>query len=331
MSEIQQYDEDEIDIRELFMVLWERKIMIIGIALIVAILVGLFSMFILSPVYDTELKIDLNMPETYNTRYGEYKLPVSTNEQYMNLITSNDIIAATIKGMGYNAQEVTLEDLKEKISVSNSSTASTLRNIFDVTISADDSKESLKLAETLYDNYIKYVNALTNEKALSYYYDYFSASLESQELLLVSTKEILKKNEEVLAKTPQTINQSELTNTSDTVVIENIINPAYTKLEEGIVANQQLIISTEDNIRAYKEYLEEIDLEKKAVARYNETGKADKLKSSLINIADTSIYLASTPVAPTEKTSPSNARNAAIGLAIGGMIGVMIALIKKYW
>lgn len=327
-----QYKEDEIDLRELFAILWKRKIMIIGIALIGAILAGSFSMFILSPVYNTELKIDLNMPDTFNTRYGEYKLPVSSNAQYMNLIISNDIIANTIKDMDYSAKSVTLESLKKRISIDKGvSTAAATQNIFDITVSADNPKESLKLAKTLYASYIEYVNVMANERAISYYYSNFTAGIELSENVLTSTKEIIKKTEELLAKTPQTIDQSALINNNDNVVIENIINPAYSRIQEDMVASKELLYSTEDTIRANKEYLKELDTERKAIAKYDETGKADLLESSLINVAETSIFLASSPVAPTQKTSPSNARNAAIGLVLGVMLGVGIVLIKEYW
>jgi len=83
-----QYNENEIDLKELFMALWKQKILIISFALIAAILAGIFSMFILSPVYDTKLNIVISMPEKYTTKYGEYKLPITTNDQYINLITS---------------------------------------------------------------------------------------------------------------------------------------------------------------------------------------------------------------------------------------------------
>lgn len=324
-------NEIEIDLREIFMALWKHKIIIISFALIGAILAGICSMFIISPVYDTSLKIDVNMPENYNTRYGEYKLPISTNRQYLNLITSNDVVANTIKDMGYNEKDVTLNGLKERISIGNVNSNDATQNVFDITVSADNSEESLKLAQTLYASYIEYVDVLTKERAISYYYDDFSAKLEEQELLLASTKEILQKNEGTLEKTPQTINQSELKNTGDNMVIANILNPAYTKLSEGIAENKQLLNTIENSIRANTENLKLLNLEKQEIAKYKKTRQIDKTKSSIINVAQTSIYLLSTPVAPSEKSSPNSARNIAIGLVIGGMLGVGLALIKVYW
>ena len=338
-NNVQNYEE-EIDIRELIMALWKQKIMIISLTLIAAILACLFSVFILSPVYDTKLNIVISMPETYNTRYGSYTLPITTNQQYINLITSNDVIVNTIKDMGYSSEEMIIENMKKGISIGKvDTTADVAQNSFEVTVSANNSEESLKLAETLYNNYIEFLDVMTKERAVTKFYNDFTINLKSLEVSLKSTKEILKKNKELLAKTPQTINQKEamkeiqgqLTNTSDYVVLENVINPNYTKIESDIVANEQEINRIEDTMNINNKFLVELDKEKKAIAKYYETGKEVKLDSDLIGVIETSVYLPSPPVAPTHKTSPSNTTNVVIGAVLGGIIGVMIALVKKYW
>ncbi len=340
MSEMQQdvqYREDEIDLRELFMALWKRKVMIVSVALIGAILAGIFSMFILSPVYDSKLNIVVSMPETYNTRYGEYKLPITTNEQYIDLIISNDVLIKTIKDMGYNSGDLTLENLKGQISIGKATAKAVdvVQNNFEVTVSAGDPKEALKLAQTLYDNYIEFADVMTKERAINYYINHFKVDKNSQDILLKSAREILKKNEELLAKTPETINQkdamSQVTNTKDFVVLENIINPNYTKVENDIILKKQEINTIEDTIRTDIDNLTQLDIEKKTIDKYYETGKEAKLDSSLIGVVETSIYLPSPPVAPTQKTSPSNAMNIAIGLVLGGMLACGIALIREYW
>ena len=326
-----QYDEDEIDFREVLMFLWKKKIMIVSFSLVSAILAGLLSIFVIPPVYDTDLSIDVNIPATYITKYGEYKLPESTNGQYIKLIISNDVILNTMKDMGYKrGEDFTIKEYKEQISIGDVDIKNAAQNVFDVKVSEKSPEESLKFAKILYNNYIEYVDMLTRDRAVNYYFDSFSANLKGQETLLESTKQILKKNEEVLAKTPETINQSGLTTTGNNIVIENIINPAYTRLQEGIVENRRLIITTEDNIRVFKQNLEELDKEKKLIDRYYETGISEG-QSSIINIAKTSIHLLSTPVAPINKTSPNNALSVLIGLVFGGLLAVGIVMINEYW
>lgn len=335
-----QYYEDEIDLRELIMALWKRKKMIISLTLVVAILAGMFSVFVLSPVYDTKLNIVISMPETYTTRYGEYKLPITTNDQYIKLITSNDVLLNTIRDMEYNHEEVSVDSLKKRIAVGSVETkTNTVQNSFDVTVSADNPEESLKLAQTLYDNYIEFMDVMTKERAVSYFINDFSMDIKSQENQLDGVKEILKKNEELLAVTPQVIAkgnanmeiQTQLTSNSDYVVPVDTINPNYIKIENDIIGNKQTINDIENTIRLNSRYLEELNKEKSALIKYYETGQAEKLETSVIGVVETSVYLPSPPVAPTQKTSPSNALNTIIGAVIGGMLGIMVALFMEYW
>lgn len=337
-TNIQNFGEG-IDIGELVRAIWKRKIMIISITLLAAILAGLYSVFIISPVYDTKLNIVISMPETYTMKYGIYKLPITTNQQYINLIKSNDVLVNTIRDMKYNSGEMTIEKLQKGISIGIvNSTANIVQNSFDVTVSADNAEESLKLAQSLYSNYIEFLEVMTKGRAITSFYNSITVGLESMEVSLNSDKKILLKNKELLANTPQTINQKEAmnaiqsqsTNIRDYVILENIINPNYTKIEGDIVAGEQLINNIEDLINVNKGYLAELDEEKTALADYYKTGKI-KLDSHLMGVVESSVYLASPPVAPTDKTSPSNSANIIIGAALGGMIGVMIALVKKYW
>ncbi|MDW5298599.1 MAG: Wzz/FepE/Etk N-terminal domain-containing protein [Sedimentibacter sp.] len=334
-----QYYEDEIDLKELIMALWKRKKMIISIILVFALLAGVISVFMISPVYDTKLNIVINMPEAYTTRYGEYKLPITTNEQYINLITSNDILINTIEDMKYDS-EVSLDNLKKKIAISKTDTkTNTVQNSFEVTVSANNPEESLKLAQTLYDNYIEFIDVMTKERTISYFINNFSMNIKSSENQLDRVREILKSNEELLAETPQIIAnsdanleiQTELTSNSDYVVPVDAVNPNYIKIENDIIGNKQSINSIENNIRMNNRYIDELNVEKQTLNKYYENGQAEKLEVSVIGVVETSVYLPSPPVAPTHKTSPSNALNTIIGAVIGGMLGVMVALFMEYW
>ncbi|WP_313345112.1 Wzz/FepE/Etk N-terminal domain-containing protein [Sedimentibacter sp.] len=331
--------EDEIDLRELIMALWKRKIMIICFTLIAAILAGMFSMFVLSPVYNTKLNIVISMPEKYITRYGEYALPITTNEQYINLITSNDVLLHTIEKMGYDKGTISIEGLKKRITIGNEAKSGSVQNSFEVTVSANNPEESLKLAQALYSNYLDFLDSMTKERAVNYYYNHFTIELRALENSLNSQKDILKSNEELLAQTPKNISsgnanieiQSPLNGSSDYILPVDTINPNYIKLENDIIANKQLISSLENTVRMNNQYLEELDREREAIYRYYRTGQAEKLESSVIGVVETNVYLPSPPVAPTQKTSPSNALNIAIGAVLGGMLGVMVALFQEYW
>jgi capsular polysaccharide biosynthesis protein len=336
---VQSYD-GEINLKELVIAIWKQKIMIICVTLVFALLVGLFSKFVISPVYDTKLNIVISMPEVYSTRYGEYTLPISTNEQYIDLIKSNDVLVNTVKDMEYDSAEVSLENLKKRITIGQVNTkVGTVQNSFEVTVSAGNPEESLKLAQKLYENYMEFMDVMTKERAVNYFINNFYKDIKTYEYLLDSDIEILKKNEELLAQTSQIIAkgeanlqiQSHLTEDTDYVVPVDTVNPSYIKIENDIVENKQAISNVENLIRMNKQYLEELNIEKQALDKYYETGRAEKLETSVIGVVETSVYLPSPPVAPTDKTSPSNALNTAIGLVIGFIIGVVTAMVKEFW
>lgn len=331
--------EDEIDLRDLFMALWKRKTMIISITLIVAIITGLISVFLISPVYHSRLSIIINMPESYHTKYGDYTLPITTNEQYISLITSGDIISRTIEDMGYSVDDTTIENLRERITVDIPETKNNVeQNSFFIKVAADNPAEAKKLAQTLFNNYVEFIDVLTIEGALEYHINRFNVALESSEDSLVSLQEILAKNEALLAETPQTINQKDAmeeiqnsNNTTDYIILEKIINPNYTKIEQDIIDNKQSINNIENTMRVYNEHLLELDEIRDNVASYKESGDYEAFVSDVVSVTKTNVYLASEPIEPSRKTSPSNSKNVIIGALLGGMVAVFVALLQEYW
>jgi capsular polysaccharide biosynthesis protein len=342
MSEIQNdviTYEDEIDLRELFMAMWRNKYIIISMALVLALLTGLFSMFVLSPVYQAKLDIIINMPATYQTRFGDYTLPINSNDQYIDLITSNGVLINTIEDMGYD-DKVSVEDLRDSISIVQEGSANADKpNIFQISVSADNPEEALILAQTLFDNYIEFVDVMTKERAINHYYNHYSVSLLSLEKSLTRNQELLAKNELLLANTEQTINQKEvlektegvLSNSVDFVVLDNIINQNYFEIEKDIIEIKQTIYSLENSISTTEEYLSQLEVERDNIAKYLTNRNAEENPTQLIGVVETSIYLSSQPVAPSRKTSPSNSRNAVIGLIIGLMLGLATAYVREFW
>ncbi len=331
-----QYYEDEIDLKELVMALWKRKKMIISFTLIAAIIAGIFSMFIITPVYETKLNIVIGMPEIYHTRYGDYTLPIKTNNQYINLIASNDVLTNTIRDMGY--QGTSIGDLNRRIDIEKIE-AKDDQNSFTVSVSADNPEESLKLAQTLFDSYIEFLDVMIKERAVNYYSDYFNVELNAKQNYLDIENEKVKRNEELLSNTPKVIDgaasnveiQSHLSEDTDYVIPVDIINPSYIKIENEITQSRQNINETESTMSKYQKYLDELNEENQAINKYYETGREEKLVSNITGVVQSSVYLPSPPIAPDHKSRPSNALNTVVGAVVGCIIGVVAVMIKEYW
>lgn len=309
----------EIELRDLFLILWKKKVFIICITFIAAIITGIISVFFITPVYHSSLNIIINMPETYHTKYGDYSLPITTNDQYINLITSNEILVHTIKDMGYD-NKTTIESLRDRITIDNSNSIDNVeQNSFNIKIAANNPEEARKLAQTLFNNYLEFLDLLTVEGAVDYYIDKYIVDVSTLEDTLERTKEILAKNEALLAEIPQTINQKEAMDEidkspkiSDFVILENVINPNYTEIENDIIENKQSINSIENSIKTYNHYLNELKSVKESIKDYKVNGNWN-LEDEFKSITKTNIYLPSAPIAPSRKSSPSNLKNMIIG------------------
>lgn len=329
-----QHVEEEVDLRILIMLIWKKKVLIIGITLITAIISIIFTLFVLKPVYNAQMNIVLNMPDAFHTKYGDYTLPITTNQQYMNLFFSNDVLLDTINDMDYSKKGITLENLRDRISI-NIDNKDLTQNIYNVSVSAGDPEEAKQLASTLFYNFTKFLDIITTNGAIDYYENSFSVSLSSSEVSLKITQELLHKNEALLEEMPQTINQKQAmdevdANVNDFVVLENIVNPNYLLIEADIIENKQSINSIKDSMKNYQKNLEELNYIKNDLKLYYENGECEKLNTGIANITDTSVYLSSQPTAPSQKTSPRNTFNVIIGTMAGGMIALSVVLFN-WW
>ncbi|CRZ34462.1 subunit length determinant protein [Herbinix hemicellulosilytica] len=329
---------EEISLQDLFMALWKQKVLIIIFTLAAAMISGIFSIFILKPVYHARLDIIINMPETYQTKYGDFLLPISTNEQYINLITSSEILKNTIEDMGYDTNEISIESLRDRISIVQTNNNNAGQNSFVIRVAANNPQEAKLLAEVLYNNYIEFVDVLTAKGAVEYFIDYYSVQVSSLNVELKSNKALLEKYTELLASTPMTINQKEAIDSiksadkiSNIVIMENIINPNYTALEQDIIDIKQTINTIESNIDLYNTYLDELKAKKAEIEAYYNTGEFNEISNKIVRVTTSNIYLVSEPVAPSRKSSPNNFRNILIGAVLGAMVSVLAALIREFW
>ena len=254
------YD-DEIELRDLIMILWNRKALIIAITLICALLAGLFSNFYITPVYNTKFSIVVNIPATYTTKYGDYTLPISSSNEYVNLIKSSEVIQATIEDLGYEQGEVSVQGISDRISFE--STGVDGQSVYTINVSGSSPESALELANMVYDNYVKSLNVMIKERAINYYYNESKIKVSQNEMQISSEKDLLARQEALLEETPKTIDQksamAEIPNTSDFIVLENIINPNYTQLEYNILEIKQNINILENESEEYAVYIKELE------------------------------------------------------------------------
>lgn len=329
---------EEINLIDIFMTLWRHKIFIICIALILGVLGGLYSKFMISPVFHSSMNVAINMPESYHTKYGDYILPLTNNQQYIKLMNSNNILINSLKALDEKADETHIKSLNDSINIVSTNTSSTEeQNSFIIRVAANSAEKAMNRAQALYENYTEYIDVITMDSAIDYYISDYSTKIKNLKDELEINTELLEMDKKLLAETPKTINQKDAMqeiqkdNVNDFIILENIINPNYTQIEADIIDNTQRINLTQNTILLYDKYLIELGKIRNNLTMYYETGELEGLKSDMVSITESSVYLTSAPLLPIEKTGPSNMKNAILGAFIGGMIGVLIALIRGFW
>ncbi|HCL01513.1 MAG TPA: hypothetical protein DHW61_03715 [Lachnoclostridium phytofermentans] len=321
------------ELKNLIMIFWKMKYSILGITIVFAILAGIISVFFISPVYNTKVTLVIDMPQNYRTSYGDYTLPLLTNEEYFQLITSDDVLLRTIKEMQYS-NKMTITELRSKVSLDVRKKDSTT---FIAEVSGKTPEESLRLAKSLYNNYINFLDRMVKERIVNYYYNNYSVELITLDTSLAKEEETLKKNQELLTQITKEYKTTNLEvinylgKDGNYILPEDTINPNYIKVEADIIDNQQKINELTNSISITKKYLVQLEEERVAIENYYKTDKESDFKINMVSIVDSNIYMPSSLTAPTQKASPSTTRNILLGALLGGMIGVSITFFRAYW
>lgn len=100
MQQEQNYtDEIEIDLKEIFMVIRARIVVIIISALIGTLIAGVFSFFIINPTYSSTSKVYILTKSTSITSLADIQLGSSLTSDYMELIKSRPVVERVIKNL----------------------------------------------------------------------------------------------------------------------------------------------------------------------------------------------------------------------------------------
>ena len=323
-TEITRYD-DEIELWELIMILWKNKKTIISTTAIFGLVALLLSVFVIQPVYETNLNISINMPEIMNTKYGDLTMPIETNIEYINLFTEQTVMQKTAEEMGYEG--ISISTMRAKFTLPTKDS-----NIVNIGVSANSPEEAVKLAQAAYDNYYEYLDIVLKNRALSTFENTFNVKIEQNENQISNLEKSLESDRKTLQKVTDQINSS-ITSSNKYGVIDYVaLGEAlgYAGVSTTVIQKEQQINQLKQDNVLYKKYLEEIADMKTKIQAYNETGDETKLESQNFDFVSQNLQLLSNPRLPMSKSSPNTTMNLAIGLVLGMMAGVFYVFMKKY-
>lgn len=136
------YDEDEIDLVEIFYVLWNNIFKIILCMVIGAVLAFSYSRFLITPLYKATSKMYINTSSKTVVDISDLQISNQLRGDYKALMTSRELMEAVINDLRL---EYTPKQLNEMISIDNP----TDTRIITVTVTDKDPIEAADIANDL--------------------------------------------------------------------------------------------------------------------------------------------------------------------------------------
>lgn len=317
------------DLRDMLSYFWERKLLLISVSVIAAILGAVISLFIVSPVYRSRFIMEISIPSSYVTIYGKYNIDLKP-EQFSMLIKNDLVLSNTLKELNLE-ENLTLAELKDNITVRKANAeAGFSENSFVVNVSSSHPDRSKDIAYSLFRNYLDYVDLLVNENAVDYYTNIFITDIVASEISLKTEREALKSNEDLLADTDMflDIKGSEIQVEGQSNYLIDIMNPVYTKLQHDILGSKQYINMLNNKIKANEQYLEALDAERSIINKYKETGVIEGDTKIIEGISDNILML--NQAEPGARLKPNHLKDIVLSVALADILVLTIIYIK-YW
>lgn len=141
-------ENDEIDLRQLFKLLWDKKVTILIIVLIAVIAGWVYTSFMVKPVYTSSIRLILAQKNTTDASTGVItQTDVTLNDKlidtYKEIAVSNSVIRTVINNL--DLKNVDEDVLKKEINV----TAVTGTQILKISVTDKDADRATKIANEM--------------------------------------------------------------------------------------------------------------------------------------------------------------------------------------
>jgi len=161
METNQERDEIEIDLRELIMTLWSKKLIIILSGMAMALIAVFVSMFVMTKTYESSTKVYmLNQQSSDMITYSDLQSGSQLTKDYQELITSRTVLGKVISNLDL---DMSYEDLAAMVSVEVITDTRILR----ITITSDDPYEAMDIANSVREESSEQISTVMNIEAVN--------------------------------------------------------------------------------------------------------------------------------------------------------------------
>ena len=178
---------EEIDLKELFNIFWNKKILILSVTIIFMVVGAVYSFAFKTPMYSSSTTLVLAMSET---TVGEETNSITTTDitlnsslvsTYSKIVESNDVLREVISNLGIDESE---ESLKNNIDVS----AVDDTEIIEITVSHENAVYAAKIANEIASVFSEKVNEIYN---INNVYTLDAAEIENEPSNINHVKDII--------------------------------------------------------------------------------------------------------------------------------------------
>lgn len=170
METNQNYEYDEISIKELIEVMLKGKKIIAGITIVILLLTFVFTFYVQKPVYESNTtllvtNVTAKVADTNIENMQDYINNLSiqssnTLETYRQQIKSPEVLSDVIESLKLDKEIYTIDRLINMISVSIIKDT----NLLKITVKSGSSKDSEKIANAVSNSFINFINNVNKNK-----------------------------------------------------------------------------------------------------------------------------------------------------------------------
>ena len=263
MGNQQNYEYEEISIKELIETLLKGKWLIAGITFVVVLIAIGFTFFYQTPMYEAKTtllasNVTSETPSINVNNIQDYVDVLSTQssntlDTYKQQIKSPEVLSEVMKDLELNQERYSIGGLQRSISVQVIEGT----NLIEITATSDSAELSKELANSVADNFIDFVSQI-NEKRVTQSAEFLKVKINEQEVKL---QDSMKRYEDFLDSNPnlQTVNNEITILLEDEKQYKAKLATLATNYESSLLGNRLNITRTSKKIKSLNSVIAIVD------------------------------------------------------------------------
>ncbi len=330
------YEENEISLKELILVLLKEKKMI-GVITFGFTLLAIFFSLLIPNVYEAQSQLVFTIPESDTSRFGSFDFPSQNVADYLPLLDSLELkneVSVKMEVKSVSSSYVYNKDLKYvtvKTQAPSPVLAKQMNDVFVETyINRINAQYKLiAIDKFMYSHQMNILNLNFQKVKTLSMIDEKSAFLEILNPVYTLQKAVFS-DPKSAALYAEKFNL-DLGSLSNDVVLEEFVNEKYLALDAEIIDLKLSLINMNESLKNSNSLLAELTTEKELlVKRLSDLSYENDLYDEL-TVLKGGITQVSEAVTPKERISPRRSLNVAIGFVLGLIVAVFTVFFKHYW